>query len=170
MGHKYMTSAGILVSSTLLEENDERAAEMLRETHAHLSVESSLVIVAEARVNARQIASRDKPLVVSRHPGAVEWLRRQGVDTSDVRAEVTADEVKWRPVIGNVPLHLAVVASSVTAIEFAGPAPRGAEFTAEDMERAGARLRKYIVLPADQNHLCGCAIKNGWCDCGRANS
>lgn len=117
-------------------------------------------------------------LVVTRHPGAVEWLRRQlppsvtGGDwiyspPSDpgigrmawfeahglagdcqvipVMADVTPDDVHARVVWGNLPLHLAKEAKEVVAIEFAGAPPRGAEYSANDMEKAGARLARYRV-------------------------
>lgn len=63
-----------------------------------------------------------------------------------VRAEVTADDVRGKHVVGNLPLHLAVLCASVTVIEFAGAPPRGAEYTEEDMAAAGARLARYAVV------------------------
>jgi len=65
-----------------------------------------------------------------------------------VKAEVSADDVRGRHVVGNLPLHLAAMCASITAIEFDGPPPRGAEYTADDMDRAGARLRAYRVVAA----------------------
>lgn len=65
-----------------------------------------------------------------------------------VVAEVTAADVRGRHVVGNLPLHLAALCASVTAIEFAGPPPRGAEYTAAEMTAAGARLARYVVTPA----------------------
>lgn len=89
-------------------------------------------------------------LIVTRHPGAVAWLADQliphehravrtetglewwpvGLEPADpeyycyravaVRAEVTADDVRGKHVVGNLPLHLAALCASVTVIEFAG--------------------------------------------------
>jgi hypothetical protein len=86
-------------------------------------------------------------LIVSRHPATIGYLseRYPGVP---VLAEVTADDVRGRVVVGNVPLHLAALCVSVIAVEFAGPAPRGAEYDAAAMEAAGVRLVEYVVVPA----------------------
>lgn len=129
-------------------------------------------------------------LVVTRHEGAIYWLRRHLVpheheatveihdgrhlalvwryfgvepgsaewDDSEnapacyrwvpVHSSVTADDVRGKHVVGNLPLHLAALCASVTAIEFEGAPPRGTEYTREEMERAGARLVRYTVVAA----------------------
>ena len=86
-------------------------------------------------------------LIVSRHPGTVEWLRDTYplLETVPVlTGDVTDDDVKSKTVIGNLPLHLAASAATVYAVEFCAP-PRGAEYGASEMEAAGARLRRYTV-------------------------
>lgn len=107
----------------------------------------------------------DFALVVSRHPGAVDWLAAQlcgtvnqagtaiavpGLDGGDdiiipVLTEVTPDDVRGLRVAGNLPLHLAALAEKVYAIEFTGEPPRGAEYSAYAMEAAGAHLTPYSV-------------------------
>lgn len=88
-------------------------------------------------------------------PGSAEWDDARGgpavYRSIPVMAEVTPDDVRGKHVVGNLPLHLAALAASVTAVEFAGPPPRGREYGAEEMEAAGARLVKYHVrtAPAD---------------------
>lgn len=62
-----------------------------------------------------------------------------------ILASATADDVRGAVVYGNLPLALAALAAVVVAVEFDGKAPRGAEYTIEDMFRAGARLAKYKV-------------------------
>jgi putative CRISPR-associated protein (TIGR02620 family) len=87
-------------------------------------------------------------VIVTRHAGAIEWLRRhypQQIAGAPVLASAASDDVRGKVVVGNIPLHLGAQAAEVWAIEFDGPAPRGAEFTAEDMEAAAARLRRYRV-------------------------
>lgn len=108
-------------------------------------------------------------IIVTRHAGAIEWIRRrmersaqQPVvlrETPDglclscpawaapipILSTATEGDVIGRIVIGNVPLHLASLALQVWAIEFTGNPPRGQEYTAEDMEASGARIRKYRV-------------------------
>jgi putative CRISPR-associated protein (TIGR02620 family) len=86
-------------------------------------------------------------IIVTRHAGALEWLRRHhpALAEAPVLASATPDDVRGRVVIGNVPLHLAAEAAEVLAIEFSGTPPRGADYSADDMEAAGARLRRYRV-------------------------
>lgn len=113
-------------------------------------------------------------LIVTRHPGAVEWLRRRGV-VARVLAEVGPADVHGRVVFGNIPLYLAALTEMVYAIEFAGAPPRGAEYSAEDMDAAGASLAPYRVqslTPDDDNAapegcpICGAALCEEWPDCG----
>lgn len=86
-------------------------------------------------------------LIVSRHPAAVEFIRRTDPRFAEAPVLHTASESEVRGAIvaGNLPLHLAAVAAEVVAVEFSGPAPRGQEYGLEDMLRAGARLRRYRV-------------------------
>lgn len=62
-----------------------------------------------------------------------------------ILASATEEDVRDKVVYGNLPLHLAAAAQVVFAIEFEGDPPRGAEYTLEDMRRAGAVLRCYQV-------------------------
>lgn len=88
-------------------------------------------------------------LIVSRHNGAITWLRRHFPDWRDVPAvaSITAEDVAGREVVGNLPMALAALCERYWAIEFQGTAPRGAEYSAEDMEKAGAHLVEYQVRP-----------------------
>lgn len=90
------------------------------------------------------------PIIVTRHTGAIAWLREENpaLATCQVIESPTADDVRDREVVGNVPMHLAAVAHAVTAIEFEGAPPRGAEYGVEEMRAAGARLVRYVVRPA----------------------
>ena len=58
--------------------------------------------------------------------------------TGDLRGAVVA---------GNLPLHLAVLAAEVIAVEFTGNPPRGAEYGRAEMEAAGVGLTRYRVAP-----------------------
>jgi hypothetical protein len=86
-----------------------------------------------------------KRLIVSRHPAAVEFIRVHAPEFHDapVLAAATAEDVDGAIVAGNLPLHLAALAAEVVAVEFAGQAPRGAEYGLAEMEAAGAHLRRY---------------------------
>ena len=85
-------------------------------------------------------------LIVTRHAGAVEWLRRQGV-SGDVVSHATPQLVEGRHVIGVLPYNLASLAKSYTALELPGlkPGQRGDELSPEGMDEAGARLVTYKV-------------------------
>lgn len=89
-----------------------------------------------------------KHVIVTRHPGAVAWLRAQVPALADapVLADASRADVANRHVYGVVPLSLADAAWRVTAIVFDGAPPRGAEYTADDMRAAGARLVTYTVV------------------------
>lgn len=123
-------------------------------------------------------------IVISRHPGAIEWLRdnlmpqyhtaelerggtvlawyERGDDicpcsysSLPIIASATPDDVRGKHVVGNLPLHLAALAASVTVIEFTGAAPRGADYTAIEMTAAGALLRRYRVEFFTACPVCG---------------
>lgn len=92
-------------------------------------------------------APADLPVViVTRHAGAVEWLRRHGVE-GEVVAQADAATVAGRVVVGALPLHLAALAAEVVAIDMnLPPNLRGVDLTPEQMDECGATLRRYRVL------------------------
>ena len=69
-------------------------------------------------------------VIVSRHPAAIEFIRRELPDFSDapVVESATSFDVKGKEVAGNLPLHLAALAKSIWAVEFVGTPPRGQEY------------------------------------------
>lgn len=88
---------------------------------------------------------------VTRHPGALEWARRQGVVIDRTSAHLDLDML--RPgdiVLGTLPVHLAAQVCTRGA-EFYNlsldlPAEaRGHELSADDLETFGARLEGYEV-------------------------
>lgn len=86
-------------------------------------------------------------LIVSRHPAAIEFIRRDArFATAPVIEQATEEHVRGCIVAGNLPLHLAALAAEVWAVEFSGPPPRGQEYDLAAMEAAGARLVPYRVL------------------------
>lgn len=87
-------------------------------------------------------------IIVTRHKGAIDWLHNVlGVsrDIPILTGNVGVDDVRGKYVIGNIPFSLAVEAKKVSVIEFDGIPPRGVEYTADDMVKAGARLATYEV-------------------------
>jgi hypothetical protein len=101
-----------------------------------------------AKGMAREEGGPDmETVIVSRHPAAVEFIHREMSEarSAPVLAQASADDVRGKRVVGNIPLHLAALAAEVVVVEFAGPAPRGQEYTLADMDAAGATLRRYRV-------------------------
>lgn len=103
---------------------------------------SAVERVIESRVN------RDgrETVIVSRHEGAVKWLAARGI-AGPVFAEVVADQVAGKVVVGNLPLHLAAVAHSVGIVEFPGlgRGRQGRDLSPAEMDEAGARIQWYAV-------------------------
>jgi len=95
-------------------------------------------------------------LIVTRHAGAVEWLRLQGI-TGEVVSHATAENVSGRFVIGALPLHLASLTASITTIDLPGLSAeqRGQDLTPEQMDAAGAHLTTYKVAkePEERYHV-----------------
>lgn len=93
-----------------------------------------------------------KHIIVSRHPAAVEFIHAELPQFSDapVVASATAEDVRGADVAGNLPLDLAAEARVVRANVYPeGRAPRGAEYTLEDMYEAGAAIKSFYVFAAE---------------------
>ena len=80
-------------------------------------------------------------------PQEYGWEPETGTEIP-VKASVTeADLTEEVEVWGNLPLDLAAKAGAVVAVLFPpGKAPRGQDYTAEQMEEAGAFTRRFGVL------------------------
>ena len=77
-------------------------------------------------------------LVVTRHPGLIDYLVREKIVSPDVevRAHATPDLVRGKHVLGVLPHSLSCLTASFTEIPLdLPPELRGAELTAEDVER-----------------------------------
>lgn len=107
-----------------------------------------------------------KRVIVSRHPGAIQWLQEEYpelVQGALIVDSASPELIGGTHVVGNLPMHLACLAASVTAIEFVGDAPRGREYTAEDMRKAGARLCRYHVTNLSSWEQCGAHVTDADC-------
>jgi CRISPR-associated protein Csx16 len=88
---------------------------------------------------------------VSRHGGAADWARAQGLTVDRRVAHLELGEV--RPgdvVIGTLPVHLAALVCARGArylhlVLELSPQRRGRELSAADMAACGARLEEYRV-------------------------
>lgn len=89
--------------------------------------------------------------LITRHAGALAWARRQGLDFKEISHLSSATAIKpGDRVIGPLPLSriadVVAAGARYEAIEMDLPEDaRGAELTADDMERYGARLVRYHV-------------------------
>lgn len=88
---------------------------------------------------------------VSRHPGAIEWARRQNLTVDRWVAHLDLAAVQPGDIVaGTLPVHLAAAVCARGArylhLSLALPAEwRGRELSAAELERAGARLDAYDV-------------------------
>ncbi|WP_310460922.1 CRISPR-associated protein Csx16 [Sphaerotilus sp.] len=95
---------------------------------------------------------------ISRHPGAVEWARRQGLAVDHWLTHL--DPAAVRPgdtVAGTLPIHLAaqVCARGGRYLHLSldlSAHLRGRELSAEELVQAGARLEPYTVAHLDHRH------------------
>jgi len=93
---------------------------------------------------------------VSRHPGAVEWARRRGLQIDHLIAHL--DPARVGPgdtVIGSLPVNLAAEVCRRGArylhLSLRLPAElRGKELDAEQLEALGAQLEEYRVIAVSQ--------------------
>ena len=84
-------------------------------------------------------------VIVTRHTGAIEWLRRRGIE-GNVITHATPDDVTGAVVVGALPLNLAALAAEVVTIDMnLPPELRGVDLTPEQMDACGATLRRYRV-------------------------
>jgi len=93
---------------------------------------------------------------VSRHPGAVEWARRQGLAVDRWVAHLDAGEIEpGDTVAGTLPVQVAARVCERggrylhLSIELPAPA-RGHELDADELVRLRARLEDYLVLSPNQ--------------------
>lgn len=98
--------------------------------------------------------------LISRHAGAHDWCRSQGV-TYDIASPCLTSlkdgPVRGDVVIGTLPLHLAAELSArgvrvVSIVIDVPPSLRGKEFDSEQMQRYGAHLAEYRVLRVQESY------------------
>jgi len=90
----------------------------------------------------------ERPLIVTRHPALVEYLRElaPSLHEAEVRTHVTEDDVRGRVVFGTLPLHLAALAEKVVVVPLNLPYElRGKELSLEQVRQYAGKLEVYVV-------------------------
>ena len=93
---------------------------------------------------------------ISRHPGALDWARRQGLAVDRWVPHLQPGDVSpGDTVAGTLPVQLAadVCARGARYLHLhvdLPPQDRGRELDAEELERLGARLEPYEVIHAPE--------------------
>lgn len=93
---------------------------------------------------------------VSRHPGALEWAARQGLQIDRFATHLDPAEVQGGDtVIGSLPVHLAAVVCQrggrYLNLSVTLPAElRGKELSADKLDQLGARLEQYRIESAQK--------------------
>ncbi len=93
---------------------------------------------------------------ISRHPGAIEWARRQNLCVDQLVAHLDPARVQaGDTVIGSLPVNLAAQVCARDAaywhLSLELPAGlRGQELSADDMEHLGAQLQPFEIKPIGQ--------------------
>lgn len=88
---------------------------------------------------------------ISRHPGAVEWARRQGLAVDVWLAHLDLHQVQaGDTVAGTLPIHLAaqVCARGAKYLHLSVDLPalwRGRELSADELAQRGARLEAFHI-------------------------
>ena len=101
---------------------------------------------------------RRRNFIITRHSGAVEWMREEYPSLFHRHTEICShlskshleDLSSQDRVIGIIPIHLGEKICSkgadlVLIQVHVPPELRGEELTAQDMRRLGASLRRYVV-------------------------
>lgn len=88
-------------------------------------------------------------VIITRHSGLIEWLKRQGIE-GNVISQATSSDVAGKIVIGNLPLHLAVLTERIGSIDMPQlpAADRGRDLSPEEMDNFGAAINWYTVRAA----------------------
>lgn len=104
---------------------------------------------------------------VTRHPGAVAWAQRHGVQVDRQLAHLDPAVVEaGDTVIGTLPINLAaqVCARGARYLNLSLDLPaeaRGHELTADELDAFGTRLEAYVVSAADVSSASTSATKEG---------
>ncbi|EGQ62636.1 CRISPR-associated protein, VVA1548 family [Acidithiobacillus sp. GGI-221] len=97
-----------------------------------------------------------KVFFVSRHPGAIEWAARHGIQGAELISHFEPDDIEpGDEVIGTLPINIVAevnrLGGTYQHLSMDLPADaRGKELTADDMEKYGARLETFYAASQDR--------------------
>lgn len=94
---------------------------------------------------------KTKTIIVTRHPGALEWLKKHHPEFggAEVAAHVSPDQIAGAVVIGVLPVNLAAICGEYWHLLMeVPPEARGKELKCEDMESFGCSIRRFHVAEA----------------------
>ena len=124
------------------------AREADRQADIYISAETPIAEYTPYEIHDTEEIGRrpvNESIIVTRHEGAVEWLKQNYV-VGKVISHATAEDVRGKVVYGVLPLHLAAEAEAVWIIQMDLPAElRGKDLTPDQMDACGAKLVKYEV-------------------------
>ena len=86
--------------------------------------------------------------IVTRHKGAVEWLRKYHPEFKDAELcpHVKASELVGYRIVGVLPIPLAIMSSEYWHLNMYVPkSKRGEELSCEEMEKYGCQITQYRI-------------------------
>ena len=88
-------------------------------------------------------------VIVTRHAGLVEWLKRRGIE-GEVVAHADESAVKGKRVYGVLPYRLAALADEFVEVSMSVPAElRGKELSADDIDGLNPQMTEWRVFGED---------------------
>ena len=88
-------------------------------------------------------------VIVTRHAGLVEWLKRRGIE-GEVVSHADEDTVRGKLVYGVLPYRLAALADEFVEVSMNVPAElRGKELTADDIDGLNPQMTAWRVFGED---------------------
>jgi CRISPR-associated protein Csx16 len=96
----------------------------------------------------QDVQSGMKTIIVTRHLGALEWLRKHHPELGEAKvvSHASPDDLQGNRVIGVLPVNLAALCAEYWHLSMqVPPEARGKELSAEEMEQFGCSIERFIV-------------------------
>lgn len=95
-----------------------------------------------------------KTIIVTRHPGALDWIQKHHPEIGDVRiiTQAAPKDLAGNRIIGILPVNLAALCGEYWSLDMEIPLEfRGKELMCEDMERFGCSIKRWVVVDPTRN-------------------